>query len=67
MIQIKKWTQNGKISSPNRVITLMDLFDVPVFEKSQMQGSINTGLSNGVQNSGPFMPKIIFMNHIRNR
>jgi hypothetical protein len=42
----------------------MDLFDVPVSEKPQMQAAINAGLSEGVQNTGPFMPKTIFINHI---
>ena len=50
--QLKKWKDLGKIQDPNKVLTVMDLFDVPVSEKPEMQAAINAGLNEGVQNTG---------------
>lgn len=66
--QMDNWTRNGKIESPKQVVTVIDMYDVPVGEKPEMQVAIKAGIKEGVQNYGSLMPKkIIFMNHIRNR
>lgn len=64
--QVEKWQKSGKIDGPHEVLTVMDLYDVPVAEKDAMQAGIRAGLNEGVQNTGPLMPETIFMNHIKN-
>lgn len=64
--QVDKWEKLGKIKGPHEVLTVMDLYDVPVAEKAAMQAAIRAGLNEGVQKIGPLMPETIFINDIKN-
>lgn len=56
--QLKKWKDLGKIQDPNKVLTVMDLFDVPVSAKPEMQAAI-TGLNEGVPSTGKVKVSVI--------
>ena len=70
--QLNEWIQTDKNftkpASVDKVLTVVDLFDVSVREKHQMQTGIQATVQNAaVTSETPTVTKIMFINNIKNR
>ena len=55
------------IHSPLKVFVVVDLFDVPISEKVEMQREVQSNLRQAVQENESIMPIRKFINNVRNR